>query len=155
MNIEYKENKIDKKILHSFLIESDSEFDPVLSLRINLSDYAQKMIDNAKLFEAYMNGKLVALVAVYANDYIKKSAYITYVYCKKEYRCLGISNMLFIRIFSYLKQNSFQTVSLEVSSKNIPAVNLYKKFGFEYVDVLKNNPQRIIMSAFLNNTDSF
>lgn len=149
MQIIYKENSIDENLLLELIKSSDFEFNPSLSSRVNLHDYAKKLHDNGSLFEAYIDGKLVALVAMYANDNVTKKAYITYVYCKKEYRKLGIANQLIKNAFEKLKENNFKSVSLEVTTDNIPAVNLYKKFGFEITNLQSQNSLKSIMQAIL------
>lgn len=147
--IDYKYNSTSYEELFEFIKSSDFEFNPSLSSRVNLQDYAKKLHDNGSLFEAYIDGKLVALVAMYANDNVTKKAYITYVYCKKEYRKLGIANQLIKNAFEKLKENNFKSVSLEVTTDNIPAVNLYKKFGFEITNLQSQNSLKSIMQAIL------
>lgn len=149
MQIIYKENLIDENLLFEFLKSSDLEFTPSLSSRINLHNYAKKLHDNGSLFEAYIDRELVALVVMYANDNITKNAYITYVYCKKEYRKLGIANQLIKNAFEKLKENNFKSVSLEVTTDNVPAINLYKKFGFKITNLSSQNPLKSIMTAIL------
>ena len=41
-------------------------------------------------------------------------------------------------IFESCKQQGVLKINLEVNSKNQPAINLYKKFGFEQVGRRKN-----------------
>ena len=150
MQIEYRENSIQEKLLFNFLKYTDDEFTPSLSSRINLETYAKKMCDNAYLFEAFYNNELIALVAMYANDIINKKAYITYVYCKKDYRKLGIANQLIKNAFKKLTEINFKSCSLEVSVDNIPAINLYSKFNFIIIERKQNNPLKAVMQAVLN-----
>lgn len=149
MLIEYKENILEETELYSLLKISDSEFEPTLSSRINIWNYSRKLLENAIRFEAYYKDKIVGLVAVYANDPTKENAFITYVYCKKEYRNIGIAKTLIQRALNYLKKMQFCSVSLEVSLKNIAAIKLYKNFGFISFTEEKNISDRIMMKASL------
>lgn len=149
MQIEYNENSINEELLFSFLKYTDDEFTPSLSSRVNLENYAKKMCDNAYLFEAFYNNELIALVAMYANDIISKKAYITYVYCKKEYRKLGIANQLIKNAFKKLEEINFKSCSLEVSVDNIPAINLYSKFNFIVTKKQQEKSLKTIMQAVL------
>lgn len=52
---------------------------------------------------------------------------------KKDFRGKGLSKLLIEYIINYCMENDIKTINLEVSSKNIVAINLYKKYGFEEV----------------------
>ena len=142
MFVEYKKNKLKQSELH-LLLQSDTDFDPNLSVRVNIEDYSKKIIENAELFEAYCNGKIAGVIAVYANDYVQKNAYITYVYCKQEYRKMGITATLLKNVIDYVYNKEFKRIYLECSINNNAAVNLYKKFDFFVQN--KNSNDRVIM----------
>ena len=57
----------DVEVIHRFLIETDSLSIPPLSHRMNLLDFARKLQKNATVFEYILEGKVVALNAVYVN----------------------------------------------------------------------------------------
>jgi hypothetical protein len=48
-----------------------------LGLRVDIDDYAQKIVARAERFEARSEGKLVGLLAAYCNDPLQKRAFIT------------------------------------------------------------------------------
>lgn len=54
-----------------------------------------------------------------------------------EYRNKMVASNLIDYLISELSEN-LKLITLEVASKNIPAINLYEKFGFEVVNVRKN-----------------
>ncbi len=70
-----------------------------------------------------------------------------------DYRKNGIAVRLLNRLVMDAKKKEIYSVSLEVSEKNIPAINLYKKLGFITTNVrksyYKNNTAAYIMWLYL------
>ncbi len=70
-----------------------------------------------------------------------------------KYRKNGIAIRLLNRLVQDAKKKEIYSVSLEVSEKNIPAINLYKKVGFITTNVrksyYKNNTSAYIMWLYL------
>ena len=56
---------------------------------------------------------------------------------RKKYRKKGIGKELLEKLISFSKEKNFELINLEVNSKNEPAINLYKKFGFKEVGLRK------------------
>ena len=69
---------------------------------------------------------------------------------KKNKRRMGIGNILLKNLINLAKQTNLEILTLEVNSNNIPAQNLYKKFGFEVIGIRKryynNKDDAIIMN---------
>ncbi len=59
------------------------------------------------------------------------------VFTKEEYRKKGVSSRILKYIINKYKGNKAKLM-LEVRSKNIPAINLYKKFDFKEIYVREN-----------------
>lgn len=57
------------------------------------------------------------------------------LYVEKEFRNLGIASELILTALDSLKDK--EKIFLEVRESNIPAINLYKKFGFEEISTRK------------------
>ncbi|MHC3449062.1 N-acetyltransferase family protein, partial [Pediococcus pentosaceus] len=49
----------------------------------------------------------------------------------KEFSGQGIGSMLLAEIINYAKSINLEILELEVRTDNIPAIHLYKKFGFK------------------------
>ncbi|WP_257942896.1 GNAT family N-acetyltransferase [Pediococcus pentosaceus] len=49
----------------------------------------------------------------------------------KEFSGQGIGSMLLAEIINYAKSVNLEILELEVRTDNIPAIHLYKKFGFK------------------------
>lgn len=136
-DISYKKNTLNQNTLYQFVKNSDKEFEPVLSMFINLEDYCKKIQNNAEIFEAFSGNKIAALVIMYANDYESKKAFITYVYCKQEYRKQGITGNLLKNAVIFAKDKGFTEIWLNCNPDNISALKLYKKYGFIEKERLK------------------
>ncbi len=80
------------------------------------------------------------------------TADIMNIVIKKSYRGRGLSKILLEYIINYCKENNIKKINLEVSSKNIVAINLYKKYGFEEVGYRKNyykNADGVLLTKIL------
>ncbi|WP_195986291.1 ribosomal protein S18-alanine N-acetyltransferase [Clostridium sp. D53t1_180928_C8] len=75
---------------------------------------------------------------------------ITNIAVNPKYRKKGIASELLINLFKMCKTFNCEDITLEVRASNIPAQNLYKKFGFKKEGLRKgyysdNNEDAIIM----------
>ncbi|GAB2989175.1 hypothetical protein GCM10027284_02130 [Cyclobacterium sediminis] len=147
-------NKVSLKSLYTFILKSDNFFNPSLSTRVSLDDYAQKLYKKATVF-AYVNGEgsLVGAVVVYQNDPDKIYAYIPFLSVAKEYRGRGIFKDLFKKVESNLYEKGFQYLGLETWLGG-DALAYYLKNGFYIKDVIKDRPNNGI-SIKLNKSLQF
>ena len=71
---------------------------------------------------------------------------------KKSVRNQHIGSLLLENLLKFAKENNILSIMLEVNEKNIPAILLYKKYGFEQISVRKNyynDGDAFIMKKFL------
>jgi ribosomal protein S18 acetylase RimI-like enzyme len=129
--IDYKIKKASQKDLFLHLESCDYLFVPPLSYKVNLQDYSQKLFEKSQTFEAWHEKKLVGLIAVYFNDRQSKKGFVSNVSVLENYNNKGIGSQLIKMIKEYAKNNDFTKILLEVNSKNINAIALYKKHHFE------------------------
>lgn len=80
--------------------------------------------------------------------YLLDTADIYSVAVSSEYRKKGVGKRLLEEFFSALP-NEVNSVCLEVRESNIPAINLYERFGFERVGLRKNFYQNPRENAIL------
>lgn len=59
------------------------------------------------------------------------------IHVLREHRGLGIGNALVDYAIDWAQKHNYEKISLSVFSTNTPAINLYKKFGFEIEGVKK------------------
>lgn len=58
---------------------------------------------------------------------------ITNIVVKKDSRNQGIGSLLLEKLIEIAKETEFDVLGLEVNEKNVPAIKLYEKYGFEIV----------------------
>ena len=82
--------------------------------------------------------------------------HITNIVVRKKFRKLGIGNVILEHLIKIGRNiQDINSITLEVNSKNTPAINLYLKFGFKKVGLRKNyyglDQNAIIMTLNFNN----
>ena len=75
--VKYQSNKASEVEIAEHLSRCDADFVPLLSSRVEIKNYAKKIINKATRFEAWSGDTLLGLVAAYYNDQEKRIAYIT------------------------------------------------------------------------------
>ena len=118
--------------IHRHLERCDASFVPQLSGRVNLSEYARKIHDSANRFEAWKEGELAGLLAAYFNE---STVFITNISVLPSMRGSGISGTLLERCRDKAIESNHRCLELEVDSRNIIAVGIYKKYGFEVIRI--------------------
>lgn len=106
--------------------------------------------ENSSYLIARMNDEFIGFAGI---KVVLDEADIMNIVIKKNYRNQGIGTLLLENLISLAKKLNLKSLSLEVSEKNLPAIHLYQKFGFESLGVRKNYYQDkngIIMTKKLN-----
>lgn len=80
-------------------------------------------------------GRVVGYI-IYAD--IQGDAELLRIAVDKRYRRTGIGNKLMKDMISELVEAGTDRISLEVRAHNLPAIALYKKYGFEEIFVREN-----------------
>ena len=137
MVVSYHTQRANINDLSVHLKQCDSTFIPALSSRLDIDEYARKIIDNAQTIEAWMNNDLIGVVAVYCNSHNQKTAFITNVSVKPGWQGKGIATRLLTDSILNVKKLGFAKIELEVDEKNKIAIALYSKHGF--ITVAKND----------------
>lgn len=86
--------------------------------------------DTAVCFGAFEGEELVGYVAL---EWVLDEGSLTDIAVLKNYRGQGISKLLMDELTREAKERNLQFVTLEVRESNLPAIGLYKKYGFEDV----------------------
>ncbi len=128
--VEYRLNTASASEIFEHLLYCDAGFLPQLSGRVEINDYAKKIVSKATQLEAWSGGTLIGFVAVYCNDQERRIAYITSVSVLPDWTGKGIASRLMKQCIKYAKALEMRQISLEVASDNTPAVRLYEKSGF-------------------------
>lgn len=129
---DYCLNKASEAKLVEHLLFCDAEFVETLNGRIQIGDYATKLVAHAERFEAWLGNDLVGLVAAYCNDPLNQTAYISNVSVWSACSGQGVAYALLQRCVAHARARNLQQIDLEVSSNNFRAIDLYAKCGFVF-----------------------
>jgi ribosomal protein S18 acetylase RimI-like enzyme len=119
-----------KSEIESLLNEIDAEFQPSLSSRMSIRDYAVKVVDKAAVLSIHDQGKLAAFIAIYCNNLQTRIAFMTMLAVAKVQRKRGLAINLVQTSIRYLKGINFVKYKLDVYKTNQEAIALYQKMGF-------------------------
>ncbi|MGV8093840.1 MAG: GNAT family N-acetyltransferase [Mangrovibacterium sp.] len=129
-SIEYKYDNASKENIAIHLNRCNLLFTPRLDSYVDIDQYAGKIRNRANTFEAWVDNKLVGLVACYLNNKETQQGYITNVSVLKEFQQKGIANALLGQTIKEALAGGFKTLSLEVGVNNKNAIRLYQDLGF-------------------------
>lgn len=102
------------------------------------------------------------IVARFQNDiigfaglkFLLDEAHITNIATRIDKRKNGVGSKLLEGLINRAKKESSVLITLEVNTENLPAINLYKKYGFEILGVRKkyydNKFDAYIMTKYFN-----
>jgi len=85
-------------------------------------------------FEKYLGYYEGELVGIITYSIIYERAEINYICVREEFQGKQIGSKLMEEVLNQIK-NECDSISLEVASDNITAINLYKKYGFKEVSI--------------------
>ena len=99
----------------------------------------------SKYFVAKQENEIVGFAGILL---IIDQVNIMNIVVKKDKRNFGIGSSLLEEFIRYSKIHNATSITLEVNEKNIPAIKLYKKYGFKQVGLRKkyyNNEDNAIL----------
>ena len=99
----------------------------------------------SKYFVAKQENEIVGFAGILL---IIDQVNIMNIVVKKDKRNIGIGSLLLEEIIRYSKIHNATSITLEVNEKNIPAIKLYKKYGFKQVGLRRkyyNNEDNAIL----------
>ena len=81
------------------------------------------------------NKEIIAFGQAEINKENKENGMIQKVYVLKGYRKKGIASKIMKRLIDWLRKQKIKYVSAGIFIKNIPSINMNKKFGFKVIAV--------------------
>jgi ribosomal protein S18 acetylase RimI-like enzyme len=128
--IEYTESCASAAQVAEHLWACNASFTPELSVRIAIADYAAKIVEKADRFEAWANGQLVGLLAVYFDNTAQDQAFITNVSVSPGWQGQGLASHLIEQCIDRARRLGVARIALERDRRNARAAKLYEKHGF-------------------------
>jgi GNAT superfamily N-acetyltransferase len=120
--------------LESILRKIDGDYEPPVSDRVDLADYARKLWQHAINIVADVEGGDVGFVSMYANDLTSRQAFITSIGVIQERWGSGLAQQLIRTAEDLARDRGMRRIRLEVSIENVRAIRFYAKMGFAPVD---------------------
>ena len=131
---------MEKSMLMKFFRKIDKDFDPILSHKIDLDSFCEKMLKNANFFVSYADdGEIKGLVAIYANNFESHYSYIPLVAVDSHFRKQGIARTLLSQAIDYVRCLGKDKINcIGIHTNNPIAFHLYKELGFCLKDESQN-----------------
>lgn len=149
MNLKTNDISINKMNLHDLkTIEASllNDFDDFWNSNILKQEIES---DSSTIYTLKINDKIVGFAGI---SIVLDEADITNIVIKKNCRGQKLSFFLMAILIDLASKSGCKKINLEVNEKNIIAINLYKKFGFEQVGLRKkyyNDQDAVLMSKVL------
>jgi len=115
-----------------------------LSERVNIAEYAEKLLKFAEIFYAKSENRIIGMVALYANDMQTRIAHIPLVVVANQYQHKGVGKELMLQAIALAKSRDMDSVWLYVHKENGHAIDFYYKLGFQF-DVFRDPKIKIKM----------
>lgn len=125
-----------------YQIENESFFEPWTKKRL-----IKEFEDNSFL-KHFVYEKDGQIVGFYIISTIADLVEIFTIAVDKDHREEGIGSKLLDHLINYAKEVGASEIWLEASTKNIAAVNLYEKYGFNIQSIRKNYYQKTGEDAY-------
>ncbi len=91
--------------------------------------------EKAELLGAFDGGRLIGYSCL---EWVLDEGSLTNIAVSDEYRKMGVGSQLMAALMKSAEEKDLAFVTLEVRVSNLPAVNLYRKFGFLDVGTRRN-----------------
>lgn len=140
----YNMTDYDLSLLKDILIDDFDDFWTYDILQEELNN------PNSEYFVAKLENNILGFAGIWKSV---DDVHITDIVVKKSNRQNGIGSKLLEKLIQTAKMQNFKSITLEVNEYNLPAINLYLKYGFKNVGFRKkyygNKDNAIIMTKEL------
>lgn len=115
-----------------FLTEVEKDFPTPLSEKVNILEYAIKLMNKAVVSALFENNKIIGMAAIYCNDNENGFAYIPIVAIHKKMRGRKLSKSLIQSLISIAKERGAKKIGIH--TENPVAQKLYESTGFKIIE---------------------
>lgn len=103
-----------------------------LSERVNIPEYAEKLLKFADIIYAKHEDRVIGIMAVYANDMQTKIAHFPLLFVANQYQHKGVGKVLILQAIALAKSRNMGSVWAYVHKDNDRAINFVYKLGFQF-----------------------
>lgn len=127
-----------KEPLVSFLSEISPDLPRPLIGRVDLAEYADKLLDKGYVVAMADGSELVGICGGYANDLIGKRSVVTIMGVRAAIRKGGEGTRLMNCFIGLALKHGMRTLELETHETNLGAIAFYERNGFSLIEHLQN-----------------
>lgn len=102
-----------------------------------LKQYFNAQYKELNPFERILVYKDIEVAGLISYSILYERAELNYILVLPDYRNNCIASLLIKAMLSDLIKNKVKSITLEVNENNIPAIQLYKKYGFQKISIRK------------------
>lgn len=125
----------DLKSICDFLEKVDKLLPVPLSERVDLLEYAKKIITNGKALVIRNDEMIIAGTFFYCNDAMEKNAYLTLLSTLPAFEGKGCAQALMLEMENECRRNGMQRIHLDTELTNKRAISLYSKNGYQITQI--------------------
>lgn len=111
------------------LKSTDNDFVPAISKKQTLENVADKYVNLAHVYLAYVNNVPVGFVSFYPNEF-PETSYLSLIGVKSEYRGQEIGKNLELKCIEYCKKINSKGLRLNMRKSNIKLLESRLKLGY-------------------------
>ena len=126
-----------KAQLLEFLNQMKEDNNDFIKNDISLSQYVEKLMNHAIIYVLIKHTAIIGMVAFYANDTSKKTAFISSIGVRKQFTGQALGLKLLLKACKVSKEKMMTTIGLDVRKENAIAIAFYKKNGFNIINESK------------------
>lgn len=136
------------------------EFETYGNYGWSIEVFKNELSNENSLYLCYTEGDSDEIIGYIGCWLIQDEAHITTLVVSQKYRRKHIADILLYSLTQELIRNKVKWITLEVKVSNIPAINLYTKYGFKQLGIRKKyyqdtNEDALILWSENIQTDNF
>ena len=120
------------------LLEFNDKLPPLQGEEEYVDSVTEKICENGIVYCMLLK-EIIGFFAMYANDTVTKTAFISFIAVGIPYRGSGYGSVLLDKAVQTAKENNMKILKLEVLKDNLIAQQFYKKHGFNVVSEGENS----------------
>ena len=128
----------DKENVKKVLLEFNDKLPPLQGEEEYVDSVTEKICENGIVYCMLLK-EIISFFAMYVNDTVTKTAFISFIAVGIPYRGSGYGSVLLDKAVQTAKEKSMKILKLEVLKDNLIAQQFYKKHGFNVVSEGENS----------------
>lgn len=142
VELEYKnledKSALELKHVQEFIELHDNSFQPKISTKVSISEYAKKLCNHSKIITCHSTEKIFGMCAFYCHPKDYEYAFLSYLAVDNTFRGKGIANHLISMMINQCKKQNIKGIKTSTWKGN-RAVGLYLSNGFNITEATCNN----------------